>query len=171
MHSDSETEMATATEVATAAETATEATTEAATDIAQLLLEDDCFAIRQAARFASQLYDRHLARTGLKITQFSVMWRLALRPGMTIKELADWMVMERTTLVRAMQPLQRDGLIVSDASPRDRRALVFSLTPTGLEKVHSARGSWDRAQREFEERFGEERATFLRRELLELTKK
>jgi DNA-binding MarR family transcriptional regulator len=169
MHSENETEMVAAvvsdTNAIDAADTAID------TDIAQMLLEDDCFAIRQAARFASQLYDRHLARTGLKITQFSVMWRLALRPGMTIKELADWMVMERTTLVRAIQPLQRDGLIVSAASPRDRRALIFSLTPAGLEKVHSARGSWNRAQREFEEHFGEARATFLRRELLELTRK
>jgi DNA-binding MarR family transcriptional regulator len=163
MHSDNEIETEPEAEANSAAETDF--------DFSQLLVEDDCFAIRQAARFASQLYDRHLARTGLKITQFSVMWRLAMKPGMTIKELADWMVMERTTLVRAIQPLQRDGLIVSDASPRDRRALVFSLTPAGLEKVHSARSSWHRAQREFEERFGEERATFLRRELLALTKK
>src|ERR1700754_5002261 len=132
MHSDNETE--TESESESEAGSEVESGTEAGFVFAQLLVQDDCFAIRQAARFASQLYDRHLARTGLKITQFSVMWRLAMKPGMTIKELADWMVMERTTLVRAIQPLQRDGLIVSDASPRDRRALVFGLTPAGLEK-------------------------------------
>ncbi|MDF4240344.1 MarR family winged helix-turn-helix transcriptional regulator, partial [Salmonella enterica subsp. enterica serovar Isangi] len=64
----------------------------------QWLPDDDCFAIRQAARYVSQLYDRHLAQVGLTITQFSILGRISRGKSLTMKQLADAMVMERTTL-------------------------------------------------------------------------
>jgi DNA-binding MarR family transcriptional regulator len=135
------------------------------------LLPDDCFAIRQAARFVSQIYDKHVGKVGLKITQFSILNRIRRRPGITMKELAEWMVMERTTLVRAIQPLQRDGLVRSDASEADRRAFQMSLTAAGLEKLEEAASHWHDAQQEFERHFGAQRAASLRQELFDLTKK
>ena len=50
--------------------------------------DDDCFAIRQAARHVSQIYDRHLASVGLTITQFSLLSRLQRTGPMTMKQLA-----------------------------------------------------------------------------------
>ncbi|MGA7817148.1 MarR family winged helix-turn-helix transcriptional regulator, partial [Caballeronia sp.] len=60
---------------------------------------DDCFAIRQAARHISQLYERHLSEVGITPTQFSIVSALDTTPDMTMAELAEAMVMERTTLV------------------------------------------------------------------------
>lgn len=137
----------------------------------QLSPEDDCFAIRQAARFVTQLYDRHLARVGLKTTQFSIMCRLRRRKWMTMKELADAMVMERTSLVRAIQPLQRDGLVFTEASRSNRRVLTVMLTSAGEERLVQAREHWYAAQQEFEERFGTQRAALLREELFDMTKR
>src|ERR1700761_3092660 len=111
---------------------------EAPTPEVQMSPEDDCFAIRQAARYVTQLYDRHLARVGLKITQFSIMMRLHGRKWMTMKELADLMVMERTTLVRAIQPLQRDGIVFTEASRSNRRVLLVMLTTLGEERLTQA---------------------------------
>ena len=79
------------------------------------LLDDDCFAIRQAARYVSQLYDRHLANVGLTITQFSLLGRLKRTGPMTMKQMAEAMRMQRTTLVRTIQPLRRNGLVSSEA--------------------------------------------------------
>jgi DNA-binding MarR family transcriptional regulator len=135
------------------------------------LAPDDCFAIRQAARFVSQIYDRHVSKAGLKITQFSILNRIRRKPGITMKELSEWMVMERTTLVRAIQPLQRDGLVRSDASATDRRALQMHLTPAGLAKLEAAASHWHDAQAEFEKHFGAQRAASLRQELFDLTRK
>ncbi|CAB3748534.1 MarR family winged helix-turn-helix transcriptional regulator [Paraburkholderia humisilvae] len=145
--------------------------TEIEATFAQSLPDDDCFAIRQAARYVSQLYDRHLGKAGLKITQYSIMHRLQRRPGITMKELAESMVMERTTLVRAIQPLQRDGLVQSEVSETDRRALKMSLTPAGLVRLEAAASHWYAAQDEFEKHFGTQRAALLRQELFDLTKK
>jgi DNA-binding MarR family transcriptional regulator len=133
------------------------------------LLEDDCFAIRQAARYVSQLYDRHLANVGLTITQFSLMSRLKRVGPMTMKQLAEAMRMQRTTLVRTIQPLRRNGLVASEPLGPDIRVLLLSLTADGEALVQDARRHWHAAQDEFEHRFGEQRAAALRNELFDVT--
>lgn len=134
------------------------------------LLDDDCFAIRQAARYVSQLYDRHLAHVGLTITQFSLMGRLRRESPMTMKQLAEAMRMQRTTLVRTIQPLRRDGLVSSEALGADPRALSIALTTAGEERLKAGREHWYAAQAEFEHRFGEQRAAALRGELFAMTR-
>src|SRR5690606_9521355 len=55
-----------------------------------------CFKLRRAARRVTQVYDRHLQPTGLRITQFGLLARLRGGPlGMT--QLAERMGMDRTT--------------------------------------------------------------------------
>src|SRR5260370_42496651 len=71
----------------------------------------NCFAIRSAARHVTQLYDEVLGATGLRVTQFSILAKLKRRGPLTINALAEDMVMDRTTLGRNIQPLDRDGLI------------------------------------------------------------
>src|SRR5947209_17853830 len=73
--------------------------------------ECNCLALRQAARHVSQFYDQHLAPTGLRTTQFSILAKLKRLGPMTINALARELVMDRTTLGRTMLPLERDGLI------------------------------------------------------------
>ena len=134
------------------------------------LFDDDCFAIRQAARYVSQLYDRHLAHVGLTITQFSLMGRLKRVGPMTMKQLAEAMRMQRTTLVRTIQPLRRNGLVSSETLGADVRALSIALTAAGEERLQAGRKHWYAAQAEFEDRFGEQRAAALRTELFAITK-
>ena len=71
----------------------------------------NCLAIRQAARYVTQLYDRHLARSGLRTSQYGILARLKRLGATTINELAAELVMDRTTLGRNIRPLERDGLI------------------------------------------------------------
>lgn len=134
------------------------------------LFDDDCFAIRQAARYVSQLYDRHLAHVGLTITQFSLLGRLKRTGPMTMKQIAEVMRMQRTTLVRTLQPLRRDGLVSSEALSGDARALSIALTAAGDERLNAGRKHWYAAQAEFEHRFGEQRAAALRGELFAITR-
>lgn len=134
------------------------------------LPDDDCFAIRQAARYVSQLYDRHLARVGLTITQFSILRRIRNSTQMTMKQLVNATLLERTTLVRTVQPLQRDGLVSSRSAPAQGRQLWLSLTPAGEARLAAAWSHWEAAQEEFEHRFGAKRSALLRRELLDIMK-
>lgn len=112
-----------------------------------------CLSMRQASRQVTQLYDRHFAPTGLRVTQYSVLRVLGRTEPLAMQALADRMVMDRTTLSRALRPLERDGL-VSMAPGRDARTRLLSLTPAGRSLLDDLTPTWARAQAEFEARFG-----------------
>ncbi|HEY1998917.1 MarR family transcriptional regulator [Paraburkholderia sp.] len=131
--------------------------------------ECNCFALRQAARYVTQIYERHLGEVGLTAAQFTILAKLARTPEATMIEIADAMVMDRTTLVRALKPLQRDGFVVSEASEHDGRTYLLSLSESGKETFAQAAVAWRNAQAEFEGKFGQGRAKALRAELFGLT--
>jgi DNA-binding MarR family transcriptional regulator len=120
--------------------------------------ECNCFALRQAARHVTQIYERHLGGVGLTAAQFTILAKLARKPNLPIADLAESMVMERTTLVRAMKPLQRDGLVTAEAADHDGRTFLFSLTRKGQSTFDEASVAWSAAQDEFERRRGNGRA-------------
>ena len=124
----------------------------------------NCFAIRSAARQASQFYDRHLAPTGLRTTQFSVLVNLAREGSLAIHELASRMAMDRTTMGRALRPLEREGLVVIGPG-RDGRTRALSLTDAGRARLTDARRCWNEAQAAFESSYGPTEAAALRGQL------
>ena len=80
----------------------------------------------------------------------------------TINALAEDMVMDRTTLGRNIQPLERDGLIRIEPAPSDRRAKVLHLTKSGEKRLQAGLETWSKAQARFEAGFGSKRAAELR---------
>ena len=122
----------------------------------------NCFAVRSAARHVTQLYDQFLAPTGLRVTQFSILAKLKRRGPLTVNALADDMLMDRTTLGRNIQPLERDGLIRIEPSPSDRRAKEIHLTKAGDKRLLAGYEAWAKAQARFEAGFGAKRAAELR---------
>ncbi|HGL6714677.1 MarR family winged helix-turn-helix transcriptional regulator [Burkholderia contaminans] len=128
-----------------------------------------CLALRQAARFVTQLYERHLAPVGVTPAQFSIMANLTRQPGLLMSELAEMLVMDRTTLLRGLKPLQRDGFVVTTASEHDARAHALHLTELGERTFARARVAWQAAQDEFETQIGRDRANALRDELFGVT--
>ncbi|QCP52206.1 winged helix-turn-helix transcriptional regulator [Trinickia violacea] len=131
--------------------------------------ECNCFALRQAARYVTQIYERHLAQVGMTAAQFTIMAKLARRPESTMLELSEQMVMDRTTLVRALKPMQRDGLVVAKPSEQDSRLFLLSLSAAGERIFDQAVIAWRAAQDEFEKKFGRARAKALRAELFSMT--
>jgi DNA-binding MarR family transcriptional regulator len=126
------------------------------------LSECNCLAVRQAARYVTQLYDRHLAQSGLRTSQYGILARLKRVGAMTINELAGELVMDRTTLGRNIRPLARDGLISITPGRSDRRIKELRLTDAGEASFAEARQAWVEAQRAFENGFGPERSAELR---------
>ena len=122
----------------------------------------NCLAIRQAARHVTQFYDRFLAPSGLRTTQFSILVRLRRQGPMTINALAADMVMDRTTLGRNILPLERDGLIRIEPSASDRRSKELHVTKRGEKRLQAAFKGWAKAQARFESEFGGSRASELR---------
>src|SRR3954464_4248562 len=106
----------------------------------------NCFAIRKAARHVTQHYDRTLAPSGLRTTQYSILYRIDRSGHRTINELAAEMALDRTTMGRNLRPLERDSLVVLTPDPDDRRRRALTLTDTGRERLAEARALWIDAQ-------------------------
>src|ERR1700680_1814040 len=121
-----------------------------------------CLTVRQAARHVTQFYDRLLAPSGLRTTQFSLLAKLRRQGSMTINALAADMVMDRTTLGRNILPLERDGLIRIEPAASDRRSKELHLTRRGEKRLEAALKGWAEAQARFESTFGSTRASDLR---------
>ena len=121
----------------------------------------NCLALRQAARHISQIYDGYLASEGLRTTQYSILAKLNRLGPLSINELAKAMVMDRTTLGRAIRPLERDRLLTIGAGDDGRRRSL-RLTATGEARLKAAAVKWREAQKEFEMAFGARDAADLR---------
>jgi DNA-binding MarR family transcriptional regulator len=138
-------------------------------DDSQGALDCYCFATRQLARHVSKLYDRHLSSSGVTSTQFSILNFLHETPELSTSELAKTMVMDRTTLVRALKPLQVGGYVSGTPQPRGPRQFAFSVTPLGRRKMAEVSPLWMAAQKEYEAQIGAGKATRLRNEFLAIT--
>ncbi len=104
-----------------------------------------CFNLRKAARAVTQFYDARLKPSGLKATQLSLLFALAATGPINMKQLAELMVMDRTTLTRNVRPLQRAGLVTS-ATGKDRRTRRLTLTGRGRDALRHALPLWRQAQ-------------------------
>jgi DNA-binding MarR family transcriptional regulator len=130
---------------------------------------DLCYALaaRKNDRHLSRLYDSHLAPVGLSVSQFSILTLLSAKGPLKTADLADHLVMERTSLVRALKPLQSAGWIATQPAA-EGRGHELALTASGRKKTAAALPLWRSAQRAFEAEVGRERAIRQRDESLQL---
>ena len=127
-----------------------------------------CFALRKAARAVTQLYDKALEPSGLRATQFTLVVALSLSEQLTLSQVAERLVMDRTTLTRNMTPLERDGLVIRERGP-DRRERYLRLTPAGRRALAQALPLWRQAQAQAVTAIGQEAWRALRGGLQEFT--
>lgn len=109
--------------------------------------------LRRATRSITRVYDNRLANVGLTTTQFSILRALEKSGAqVALTELADELVFERTSLYRALEPLEREGLIAITAGAG--RAKLAALTPKGVRRIAQALPHWTAAQEAFLAQFG-----------------
>lgn len=129
-----------------------------------------CFNIRKAARALTSLYDAVLQPTGLRSTQGTLLMAIASAGTPTISRLAEYLVMDRTTLARDLKPLAEQGL-VRVTPGADRRTRQAQLTDAGWEKLSQIIPLWERVQnRVIAEGLGHERWNKLYGELQEVVR-
>jgi DNA-binding MarR family transcriptional regulator len=122
----------------------------------ELIAQCACFDLRKATRAVSRMYDDFLRDEGLNITQFSLLRLLRTEKELSISTLGRYMVMDRTSITRALAPLERDGLI--DSRPgADKRIRIVSVTNNGRKLVEEAEPKWRQAQEALIETIGEDR--------------
>jgi DNA-binding MarR family transcriptional regulator len=108
-----------------------------------------CARLRRLTRRMTALYDRELAPTGLRLTQYSLLATLRRTQGATgvaVSELAAAMDMDRTTLSRNLRPLLDQGLVALTSDEADARVRRAVLTVHGLAAFNAAMPHWRIAQ-------------------------
>ena len=125
------------------------------------LLQCNCSFLRSATRALTLAYDEVLRPSGLRMTQFSMLSRASAVGEMSVSELADLMAMDRTTLGRNLQPLEREGLVQLNVG-EDRRERLVSVTPAGRRVLARALPLWEEVHQRFENKIGKREAKELR---------
>lgn len=95
------------------------------------------------------LYDRELAPSGLRLTQYSLLMtlrRLGGDAGLPVAALADAMEMDRTTLTRNLRPLLAQRFVALGPDPLDRRVRRVALAGAGAAALEAAKPRWRAAQ-------------------------
>lgn len=126
-----------------------------------------CFNLRKITRAVTQLFDHCLESVGIRSTQFTLLIALSSTNAKTLTEIADSLVMDRTTLTRNLKPLERAGYITSLPTV-DKRSKAYCLTEQGREVVNKAMPLWEAAQDNIVNLLSEERYNSLLQELEKL---
>ncbi|MDP3175875.1 MAG: MarR family winged helix-turn-helix transcriptional regulator [Phenylobacterium sp.] len=113
-----------------------------------------CATIRKAARAVSRLYDEALGDSGLTANQYTVLRYVSQLGEPHLSRLAEALVMDRTTLYRALQPMVSQGWL--HIAPVGGRAKAARLTTKGAGVMKAATPAWEAVQQDFLDRIGAE---------------
>lgn len=116
--------------------------------------------VRQLMRSVGQLYDAHLAASGLRITQYSLLSHVLAAGPVRPVDLARLMRMDASTLTRNLKPLVDAGWVRSGQGENQRSRLI-EITEAGRAKREQAKQCWKAAQNELNARLGLQRVAAL----------
>lgn len=115
----------------------------------------NCLKLRRASQVITKVYDKFLEPSGIKITQYLLIKTISRLQPVNVSDLAAYVHLDRTTLVRNLKPLEQRGLIldVAKSSARDRQ---LTLSESGKEVLTQATSLWRQAQAYIEQYMGAE---------------
>jgi len=127
-----------------------------------------CTTLRYAAQTLTEVYDRVLAPSGLKVTQYVLLESiLEDEAEQSITDLAQKLGSDRSTIGRNVHILVRDGL-VSLSRGSDRREHTVHVTKKGRETVSLANPLWQKAQTAVADTLGSDQLNMLKTLLSQL---
>ena len=111
-------------------------------DIHKVRDECLCLAAQRAARLLARRFDKVFQPLGLTNGQFSLMVALSGTWAPRMKDLAQFLAMDPTTLTAAVKALEKRGWVTLQADAADARARRPVLTPSGRQVVVQALPLW-----------------------------
>jgi DNA-binding MarR family transcriptional regulator len=130
-----------------------------------------CISTRKAANALTNLYDEALEKSGIKVTQYSLLKTIDRSSEITINELSKQTKLNRTTLTRNLAILESDELIELISDPEDLRKSIVRLTKSGEKVLKKAQTSWEEVQKKAKKVLGKDLEFYveLNRKLSELS--
>ncbi len=127
-----------------------------------------CFNLRRFTRAITQFFDTEMRHQGARSTQATLLSALQMTGTTSMAELSEILGMERTTLLRNLRPLQRDGLVALEGGGHGC-PVHLSLSAKGHKQLDKLAPAWEAAQRTAVEVLGEKRWSELLADLDKVT--
>ncbi|MBP3125509.1 MarR family winged helix-turn-helix transcriptional regulator [Thalassospira sp. ER-Se-21-Dark] len=117
-----------------------------------IMVRDSCLClhVRRAARTVARRFDDAFRPLDLTSGQYSLLMSLNRPYPPHMKDVADLLAMDRTTLTANLKPLERRGLIEITPDPKDKRGRLLALTKDGLHLLSRAFPIWQETQQQLE---------------------
>ncbi|MBI1976975.1 MAG: MarR family transcriptional regulator [Candidatus Omnitrophica bacterium] len=103
----------------------------------------------------TQAYDEMMRPIGLRVTQLGALSVMAQKGPMTMTQLAEESVTDRTTLTRNLRLLEKREFIVIKKG-KDQRQRNLEVTQKGRHILAKARPIWEKAQKNLLKQVGRE---------------
>lgn len=96
---------------------------------------DECvaFITNKAAKKMADAFNERLKPLGITRVQWTALYYLGKYDGISQKELAEKMNIKSSTVVRLIDRMENDNLVIRLEDPEDRRAIKLALTEKGKE--------------------------------------
>ena len=115
-----------------------------------------CIALRQISLKLTKIYDEALIDTGIKVTQYSLLKNIEKIGTPNIKNLAIATQLDRSTLARNLEKLERMKLVFLKFGD-DKRNKILSLTSYGKQILIKANIAWEIIQDKVSKNLGEDK--------------
>ncbi|PKR49998.1 MarR family winged helix-turn-helix transcriptional regulator [Thalassospira povalilytica] len=136
-----------------------------------LMVRDSCLClhVRRAARTIARRFDDAFRPLDLTSGQYSLLMSLNRPSPPHMKDVADLLAMDRTTLTANLKPLERRGLVEITPDPKDKRGRLLSLTKDGMALLARAFPIWKETQNQLESLVADSNAQQLLADLISLS--
>lgn len=124
-----------------------------------------CMKMRRSAENVINFYDAVLATSGLTSRQYSLLFAINKLGTCNVRALAEYTLLDRSTLARSLKPLLQAGYI-TDKKNAGARDSALVLTQKGEQTYTRATALWHTAQGKIENKVGKENLAELERLLL-----
>ncbi|MBL4740914.1 MAG: winged helix-turn-helix transcriptional regulator [Sneathiella sp.] len=107
----------------------------------------DCFAVRlrKLHREVSGLYDDRFRPFGLTTAQFNLLVSIAAHGEVAPKQLVETLSLEKSTVSRNIEKMQKNGW-VKTTPHKDKRRHLLALTDAGEALLEKVTPAWQQAQ-------------------------
>jgi len=115
-----------------------------------------CTNLKMTARVVGRAYDEALAPAGINATQYVILVNVGRYQPISQMGLADHLGLERTSLYRAVELMEKKRWLGTTPLGEGTARLV-ELTPEGEKKLEQSKPLWEKAQAPFVRKFGKDR--------------
>jgi len=112
-----------------------------------------CASLRRSCRAICHLYDLVLTPTGLRLTQFILLYAINEAKEIAHCELANHFAASEETFSRRLASARKSGWIIMKTGSRNRR--LYRLTEKGRAILNTATPYWERAQQRMRSELGD----------------